>query len=86
MPDTKIAPVVGVAFTWGEQTIVPTYVAVSERPTSNGACVTEAQKSPGEFRAAGWYVEFRYPRTGDHNVDTYNQYRGFIPFEEAPDA
>lgn len=59
---------------YGPQTVIPTYVALSKKPASNGACHTA---DVSEIDAAGWYVEYHYPdqRPG------VGQHRRFIPFD-----
>lgn len=72
----RVAPVTGVAYVDGAQTIIPTYVAESETPKSNGACHTREYVTDHEFVATGWYVEFHYP---DQRAGV-GQHRKFIPF------
>jgi hypothetical protein len=66
-------PTVGEPFTWGEQTIIPSYVRESESPRADGGCVTANLTRDGEIDAAGWYVEFTYTTGGQH--------RAYIPFD-----
>lgn len=66
-------PTVGQPFEWDRQTLIPTYVRESERPTARGECLTADYCTDRPIVAAGWYVEWHY-------VDDHIGYRSFIPF------
>jgi hypothetical protein len=72
-------PTVGVPYTIGAETLIPTYVKESEAPRKDGGCLThDYTRAPGNvarsINAAGWYVEFHYP-------DATIAHRRFISFD-----